>query len=207
MPCGAAVVTHHDIPVAQQRIIRESKHVLRGIGLLIIDLAMVLDLQCVDRMQASAIVISALSAIVAAGCSGSGSRGVPDADTGSGEVTIEGQQVVISGFQSFNFQGVDNLSIKFTGTEIAVGSDLVISATHVGAGCDNTTNFITYRPMSAPQYMPSSTVDPACGLTIEAISAAGGRIRGNFSGTLHSINSIPATTRMVAATFDVPVPL
>jgi hypothetical protein len=174
-----------------------------------VDLAVVLDLQCVDRMQASAIVISALSAIVAAGCSasgsGSGSRGVPDADTGSAQVTIDGQQVVISGFQSFNFQGVDNLSIKLTGTGIAVGSDLAISATHVGAGCDNTTNFITYRPMSAPQYMPSSTVDPTCGLTIEAISAAGGRIRGKFSGTLHSINSSPATTRVVAAMFDVPV--
>ena len=83
---------------------------------MIVGLAMVLDLQCVDRMQARAIVISALSAIVAAGCSGSGSgsSGVPDADTGSAQVTIDGQQVVISGFQSFNFQGVDNLSIKFT---------------------------------------------------------------------------------------------
>jgi len=184
------------------------------LAFVIVDLAMVLDLQCVDRMQASAIVISALSAIVAAGCSGSGSSGVPDAgsgvpdaDTKSAQVTIDGQQVVISGFQSFNFQGVDNVSIKFTGTGIAVGSDLDISATHVGAGCDNTMNFITYRPMSAPQYMPSSTVDPACGLTISAISAAGGRIRGNFSGTLHSINSSPATTRVVTATFDVPVPM
>ena len=180
---------------------------------MIVDLAMVLDLQCVDRMHASAIVISVLSAIVAAGC-GSSSSGVPDADTGSpdadtrlAQVTIDGQQVVISGYLSFNFRGVDNLSIKFTGTGIAVGSDLLISATHVGAGCDNTANFIAYRPMSAPQYLPSSTVDPACGLTIEAISAAGGRIRGNFSGTLHSINSSPATTRVVAATFDVPVPL
>src|SRR5215831_1217 len=182
------------------------------LAFVIVDLAMVLDLQCVDRMQASAIVISALSAIVAAGCSGSGSSGVPDAgsgvpdaDTKSAQVTIDGQQVVISGFLSFDFQGVDNVSIKFTGTGIAVGSDLLISATHVGAGCENTTNFITYRPMSAPQYMPSSTVDPACGLTIEAISAAGGRIRGSFSGTLHSINSSPATTRVVTATFDVPV--
>jgi hypothetical protein len=178
------------------------------LAFVIVDLALALDLQFVDCMQASAIVISSLSAIVAAGCSGSsGSSGVPDANLGSAQVTIDGQQVVISEFQSFNFQGVDNLSIKFTGTGIAVGSDLIISATHVGAGCDNTMNFITYRPMSAPQYMPSSTVDPACGLTIEAISAAGGRIRGNFSGTLHSINSSPATTRVVAATFDVPVPL
>jgi hypothetical protein len=181
------------------------------LAFVIVDLAMVLDLQCVDRMQASAIVISALSAIVVAGCSGSGSggggSGVPDADMRAAQVTIDGQQVVLSGFQSFNFQGVDNLSIKFTGTGIAVGSDLIISATHIGAGCDNTANFITYRPMSAPQYMPSSTVDPACGLTIEEISATGGLIRGNFSGTLHSINSSPATTRVVAATFAVPVPL
>lgn len=168
---------------------------------------MVLDLQCAGRMQANAIVISALSAIVAAGCNGSGSTGVHDADTGSAQVTIDGQQVVISEFQSFNFQGVDNLVIRFTGTGIEVGSDLHVSATHVGAGCDNTTNFITYRPMSAPQYMPSSTVDPACGLMIEAISAAGGRLRGNFSGTLQSINSSPTTTRVVTATFDVPVPL
>jgi hypothetical protein len=168
---------------------------------------MVLDLQCVERMQASAIVISALTATVAAGCGNSSSSGVPDAATQSAQVTVDGQQVVISGFLSFNFQGVDNLSIKFTGTGIAEGSDLIISATHVGAGCDNTANFITYRPMSAPQYMPASTVEPACGLTIEAISAAGGRIRGTFSGTLHSINSSPATTRVVAATFDVPVPL
>lgn len=172
---------------------------------MIVDLAMALDLQRGDRMQVRAIVISVLSAIVAAGCSGS--SGVPDADTGSAQVTIDGQQVAISGFQTFNFQGVDNLSINFTGTGIAVGSDLHISATHVGAGCDNTANYITYRPMSAPQYMPSSTVDPACGLTIEAISATGGRIRGNFSGTLHSINSSPATIRVVAATFDVPIPL
>lgn len=171
----------------------------------ILDLAMVLDLQCVDRMRASAIVLSAWSAMVAAGCSDSGTSGSPDAATDSAQVTIDGQQVVISGFQSFNYQGLDNLSIRFTGTGIAVGSDLDISATHAGAGCDNTTNFITYRPMSAPQYMPSSTVDPGCGLTIEAISATGGRIRGQFSGTLHSINSSPATTRVVAATFDVRV--
>ena len=171
---------------------------------MIVDLAMALDLQCADRMQASAIVISAWSAIVAAGCISSGSSGVPDANTGPAQVTIDGQEVVISGFQSFHFRGVDNLSIRFTGTGIAVGSDLAISATHVGAGCDNTTNFITYRPVSAPQYMPSSPFEPACGLTIEAISAGGGRVRGNFSGTLHSINSSPATTRVVAATFDVP---
>jgi len=169
----------------------------------IVDLALVRDLQCADRMQASAIVISALSAIVAAGCSGSSA--VPDADTGSAEVTIDGQQVVISGFQSINFQGVENLIIRFSGMGIAVGSDLIISATHAGFGCDNTTNFIAYRPNSAPQYMPSSTVDPVCGLTIEAISAAGGRIRGYFSGTLQSINSSPATTRVVEATFDVRV--
>lgn len=177
-----------------------------------VDLAVVLDLQCVDRMRASAIVISALSAIVAAGCNdnaggGGSSDGGPDADTRAAQVTIDGQQVLISGFLSFNFQGVDNLSIKFTGTGIADGSDLLISATHVGTGCDNTANFIAYRPMSAPQYLPSSTVDPACGLTIEAISAAGGRLRGNFSGTLHSINSSPATTRVVTATFDALVPM
>jgi hypothetical protein len=97
----------------------------------IADLAMVLDLRGVDRMQASAIVISALSAIVAAGCSGSSNSGAPDADAGSAQVTIDGQEVVVSGFLSFNFQGVDNASIKFTGAGIAVGSDLLISATHV----------------------------------------------------------------------------
>jgi hypothetical protein len=173
----------------------------------IVDLVMALDLQRGDRMQASAIFISALTAIVAAGCNSSGSKtGVPDADTGPAQVMVDGQQVVISKVHTFNFQGVDNLIIKFSGTGIADGSDIAIQATHVGTGCDNTTNFITYRPMSAPQYMPSSAIDPACGLMIEAISAQGGRIRGTFSGTLHSINSSPATTRVVAATFDVPVP-
>ena len=177
---------------------------------MIVDLAMVLDLHGDDRMQASAIVISVLSAIAAAGCIDTGRArddgGVQVASQGSAEVTIDGQQVAVSGFLSFDFEGVDNLSIKFTGTGIAEGSDLIISATHPGTGCDNTSNFITYRPMSAPQYMPSPVVDPACGLAIEAISAHGGRIRGSFSGTLHSINSSPATTRVVAATFDVVVP-
>jgi hypothetical protein len=175
----------------------------------IVDLVMALDLQCVDRMQASAIFISALSAIVAAGCGGSGSSSgggsdccVPDTDAEPVQVMVDGQRVVISKVQTFNFQGVDNLIIKFSGTGIADGSDMAIQATHVGTGCDNTANFITYRPMSAPQYMPSSAVDPACGLMIEGISAQGGRIRGTFSGTLHSINSSPATTRVVAATFD-----
>ena len=179
---------------------------------------MVRALQSADRMHARAIFISALSAIVAAGCGGSSHSHSPDADTradaemvgdaetASAHVTIDGQQVVISALQSFNYQGVDNLSIKFTGTGIADGTDIEISATEVGAGCDNTKNFITYRPMSAPQYMPSSPVDPACGLTIEAISEQGGRLRGNFSGTLYSINSSPATTHVVTATFDVPVP-
>jgi hypothetical protein len=175
---------------------------------------MVLGLHYVGRMQASAIVLSALSAIVAVGCSDSGGSGVLDADPGvpkvdtqSAHVTIDGQPVAISGFVVFNFEGVDNLVIKFSGTGIPVGSDLIVSATHVGAGCDNTMNFITYRPMSAPQYMPQDTlVDPTCGLTIDAISADGGRIGGNFYGTLYSINSSPQTTRAVAATFDVPVP-
>jgi hypothetical protein len=170
------------------------------------------DLQSADRMHARAIFISALTAIVVVGCGGSSHSYSPDADTvadadtASAHVTVDGQQVVISGLQSFNYQGVDNLSIKFTGTGIADGTDIEISATEVGAGCDNTQNFITYRPMSAPQYMPASTVDPTCGLTIEAISAQGGRIRGNFSGTLYSINSSPETTHVVTATFDVPVP-
>lgn len=174
-------------------------------------LPMVLDLQGVGRMQASAIVISASSVILAVGCGTSngdvGSTehgGYPD--MGSARVTVDGQQVVISGFDSFNFEGVDNVSIKFTGAGIADGSDLIVSATHVGAGCDNTENFLTYRPMSAPQYMPLLPADPACGLVVKAISAAGGRIRGTFSGTLHSINSVPETTHEVTATFDVPVP-
>lgn len=160
-------------------------------------------------MRASTIVIFACGVVGAAGC-GSSHGGNPegvDASTATAQVTIDGQQVTVSGFLSFNYKGVDNVSIQFSGSGIAEGSDLQISATHVGAGCDNTKNFITYRPMSAPQYMPASTVEPACGLTIEAISATGGRIRGAFSGTLHSINSTPATTRAVTATFDVPIPL
>jgi hypothetical protein len=174
-------------------------------------LAMVLGLQCLGRMQASAIVIPALSVILAAGCSsgssesGSSERGGPGY-MGSAQVTVDRQQVIVSGFDSFNFEGVDNLIIQFTGKGIAEGSDLIVSATHVGAGCDNTENFITYRPMSEPQYMPLLPADPACGLTIDAISAAGGRIRGTFYGTLHSINSSPETTHEVTATFDVPVP-
>jgi len=151
-------------------------------------------------MRASTIVISTFLA----GC-GSTTAGI-DSGVGSAQVTIDGQAVVVSKLDTFNFQGVDNLSIKFTGTGIAEGSDIHLSATRLGAGCNNTENFITYRPMSAPQYMPSpTTVDPSCGLTISAISAQGGRIRGNFSGTLYSINSSPQTTHVVTATFDAPV--
>lgn len=144
--------------------------------------------------------------LVAAACSSSGSSPDSGSDMGSAQVTIDGQPVVVSKLDTFNFQGVDNLTIKFTGTGIAEGSDIHLSATHVGSGCDNTANFITYRPMSAPQYMPSpTTVAPACGLTIQAISAQGGRFTGTFSGTLYSINSSPQTTHMVTATFDAPV--
>ena len=164
----------------------------------------VLALHGFARMKLAAISIS----IVAAGCSGSGHLAVgPDADTGSAHVTIDGQEVVISKLDAFNYQGSDNLSIKFTGTGIAAGTDIDIAATHPGTGCNNTMNFITYRPESAPQYMPSpTTVSPGCGLTISAISENGARIAGTFSGTLYSINSSPQTTHVVTATFDAPVP-
>lgn len=97
-----------------------------------------------------------------------------------------------------------DLFIRVTGAGVPAGSDLHISATSATSGCDNMANFITYRPEGDTQYMPKSTKEPECGLTIEALpTAIGGRFKGTFNATLYGINSPTPVSKRVQLTFDV----
>lgn len=89
-------------------------------------------------------------------------------------------------------------------TTPGTSTDIHVSATGVRNGCDNTANFITYRPSGDTQYMPKSTKDPSCGLAIESLpTAVGGRFKGSFNATLYGINVSTPKTKKVTLTFDV----
>ena len=73
-----------------------------------------------------------------------------------------------------------------------------------GSGCDNTTNYIAYRPEGDTQYMPKTAKDPACGLIIDEMpKEIGGHFKGSFNATLNGINTTTPKTRKLALTFDV----
>jgi hypothetical protein len=100
--------------------------------------------------------------------------------------------------------GEYNVFVYVTGPGVETGSDFIISARQVGSGCDNTKNFIAYRPKNDTQYMPRTTKDAGCGLQISELpTTVGGRLRGSFKGTLHAINVSTPRSREVDLTFDV----
>lgn len=94
--------------------------------------------------------------------------------------------------------------ISVTGAGVAAGSDIVISADSATTGCVVGEEHITYRPKSEPQYMPMTSGDPACGLSIKSLpKSVGERFTGTFKGTLRAINTTPTQTKNVEVTFDV----
>jgi hypothetical protein len=122
-------------------------------------------------------------------------------------VTIDGKAMQIDGttlWSDVSKPGMYNLFVKVSGNGVASGSDFDISATATGKGCDNTANYITYRPSGDPQYMPASAKEPACGLTIDALPpAVGARFTGSFHGTLYAINVSTPSSKKIDVTFDV----
>ena len=123
-------------------------------------------------------------------------------------LTIDGKSINVDGttlWSEVSQKGMYNLFVKVSGNGVASGSDFDISATAIGAGCDNTANYITYRPSGDTQYMPASPNEPACGLTITSIpTAIGGRFIGSFKGTLHAINVTTPRSKTIDVSFDVP---
>jgi len=100
--------------------------------------------------------------------------------------------------------GTYDFFINVSGGGLGAGSDLHMSSTHTGSGCDNLTNFITYRPANDTQYMPKSVKDTGCGLVFTALpTAVGDRLKGSFHGTLIGINQTPAKSKTIDIVFDV----
>jgi hypothetical protein len=100
--------------------------------------------------------------------------------------------------------GTYDLFIRVTGPNAGAGSDIHLSATKTGTGCNNTSNYITYRPAGDTQYMPKSANEPGCGLSITSLpTAVGGRFIGTFKATLYGINTTTPKSRNVDLSFDV----
>ena len=100
--------------------------------------------------------------------------------------------------------GEYDIFVKLTGPGAPTGSDIHVGASRTGTGCKSGENYITYRPKGAPQYMPNSSNEPTCGLTMSELpKAVGGRFRGRFVGTLRSINTSPVTYKKITLEFDV----
>jgi hypothetical protein len=122
-------------------------------------------------------------------------------------VTIDGTTMHVDGttlWSDVSAKGTYDLFVKVSGTGVPSGSDFVISATKTAKGCDNTANYITYRPSGDTQYMPASPVEPACGLSISALPpAVGARFTGSFKGTLDAINVSSPRSKTFSLTFDV----
>jgi len=139
---------------------------------------------------------------------GADADAAPAAKPATVTVTIDGKNINVDGttlWSEVSKKGMYNLFVKVSGNGVASGSDFDISATAIGAGCDNTANYITYRPSGDTQYMPASPNEPACGLTITSIpTAIGGRFIGSFKGTLHAINVTTPRSKTIDVSFDVP---
>ncbi len=122
-------------------------------------------------------------------------------------LTIDGQAFTFGSatiWAGVSKAGTYDLFLKVTGPGAPDGTDFHVSATATGTGCDNTANYITYRPVGDTQYMPKSANDPTCGLNITALPAkVGDRFTGSFKATLYGINVTPAKNVTVDLTFDV----
>jgi hypothetical protein len=138
---------------------------------------------------------------------GAGDAGAPPPPPTKVTVKVSGVTFTVGETKVWaNVSGAGNYDIfvPVTGPGVAAGSDIHVWADHKGTGCVNTTNYIAYRPKSDTQYMPMSTNEPACGLTItELPTAVGGRFKGTFKGTLRGINVTPTVTKTIDMTFDV----
>ncbi len=139
--------------------------------------------------------------------SSSGSTPPPAPKPTAVTLTIDGQAFTFGSatvWANVSAQGTYNVFLKVTGPGAPDGTDFDISATATGTGCDNTANYITYRPVGDAQYMPKSAKDPSCGLNVTALpTKVGDRFTGSFKATLYSINVTPAKTKSVELTFDV----
>jgi hypothetical protein len=139
--------------------------------------------------------------------SGSSSGGAPAPAPTTVSLTIDGVAVTVTGtdvWAGVSAPGMYDVFLKVSGPGIAVGSDFVISATSSVSGCDNTANYITYRPQGDTQYMPKSAEEPTCGLTIETLPAAvNDRFKGTFKATLYGINTTTPKSHKIDLTFDV----
>ena len=121
-------------------------------------------------------------------------------------LTIDGASYTVSStnlWSEVSKAGEYDIFIQLTGPGAPSGSDLHVTATHTGTGCNYTQNSLTYRPSGDAQYMPPS-IAANCGLTLESIpTAVGGRFKGTFKGTLTSINVTPAKSKSFDLKFDV----
>ncbi len=139
--------------------------------------------------------------------SSSGSTPPPAPKPTAVTLTIDGQAFTFGSatiWADVSKVGTYDLFLKVTGPGAPDGTDIHISATATGTGCDNTANYITYRPVGDTQYMPKSVKDPTCGLNVTALPAkVGDRFTGSFKATLYGINVTPAKTKSVDLTFDV----
>lgn len=136
-----------------------------------------------------------------------GADAAPAPKPTSVSLTIDGTKFNVSStdiWAEVRGAGDYDLFIKVTGPGVPAGSDIHISATGVRTGCDNTANFITYRPENDTQYMPKSTKDPNCGLSITSLpKVVNGRFTGRFEATLYGINTATPKTKTVDLSFDV----
>jgi hypothetical protein len=143
------------------------------------------------------------------GGQGASSSGGSGASTPAGPISLKIDDVTVdiddtSLWSEVSKPGAFDLFIKVSGPGVASGSDIHISATRVASGCDNAANYIVYRPQGDTQYMPKSSKEPACGLTIAAIpTAPNAHFRGKFTAALFGINTDAPKTKKVELTFDV----
>ena len=139
------------------------------------------------------------------GSSSGGSTAAPS--TNKAMVSIDGESFVvddISLWSNVSEPGTYDLFIEIHGPGAPVGSDIVISATKTGTLCENTGNYIAYRPAGDTQYMPWTSGASTCGLDIDTLpTAVNGRLTGSFTGTLRGINQSTPKTKSLAVTFDV----
>lgn len=141
------------------------------------------------------------------GGSDAGADAAPAPKPTSVSLTIDGVKMNVTAtdvWAEVRGPGDYDLFIKVNGPGVPAGSDFAISATGVRTGCDNTANYITYRPENDTQYMPKTAKDPNCGLSITSLpKVVNGRFTGRFEATLYGINTPTTKTKTVDLSFDV----
>jgi len=139
--------------------------------------------------------------------SSSSSGGTPAAKPTVVTLTIDGTAFTVDDttlWADVSKAGTYDVFVKITGPGAGAGSDFHVTARETGDGCDNTSNYLTYRPAGDSQYMPKGPVDAACGLTVTSLpKAVGDRFTGTFKAKLYAINSPTPKSKNVELSFDV----